>query len=287
MPLITAGSVNATIKTFDRLLEEHESKVVPRKNESGIDLGLDPAKHTIFVPTHHFVEPQTDICLEGLKALGLRVDKRLGGSAIDLARNIIASEALETGLDSLMFIDADMMFDPADVVSLLLSDEPVICGVYAGKTLGPNAQINADFPPETNDEGVRLGEWGGLYPVRKVGAGFLRIKTWVLREMIFALNLPKVVMGRTEAWPFFMPGIWEEDGQLKYYCEDYAFCHRVRHSGITIKADTRIRLYHLGTYTYGAEESGGAYIKRYKNLILNARTKQTEVPEDCIANEPK
>ncbi len=271
----------------DRLLGEHQSRVITRRNELGIDLGLDPAKHVVYVPTHHFVEPQTDVCLDALKSMGLRVDKRLGGSAIDFARNIIATEALDEGLDSLLFIDADIMFDPADALKLLLSDEPLIAATYAAKELGPSSQMNADFDPAVNSEGVRYGEWGGLYQARKVGAGFLRIKTWVLRSMIGTLDLPRVVLGKTTGWPFFMPGLWEEDGELKYHCEDYAFCRRCRDAGIPLVIDTAIRLYHLGTYTYGVEESGGAYIKRYKNIILNPRTKQAEVPADCVANEPK
>ncbi len=272
----------------DHLLAEHESRVITHRNESGLDLGLDPAKHTIYVPVHHFIEPQTDVCLDALKSLGLRVDKRYGGSAIDFARCIIASQALEEGLDSLMFLDADIMFDPADVVKLLLSPEPVIAATYAAKELGPHSQMNADFDPEIyNSTGVRYGDWGGEYQARKVGAGFLRIKTWVLQSMIATLDLPRVALGKTFGWPFFLPGIWPEDGELKYHCEDYAFCRRVREMGIPVVIDTTIRLYHLGTYTYGIEESGGAYIKRYRNIILNPRTKQAEVPVDCVANEPK
>ena len=115
-----------------------------------------------------------DHCLRGLEALGLRVDRSKGSSAIDIARNIRASEAVREGFDSLLFIDCDMMFDPADAVRLLQSPEPVIAGVYAAKKLG-NGQFNVDF--EDGFDEIKIGPWADrLYPIKAVGAGFLRIK---------------------------------------------------------------------------------------------------------------
>ena len=47
------------------------------------------------------------------------------------------------------------------------------------------------------------------------------------------------------------------DGEGRWYlAEDYAFCERARQSGIRIMADTRIRLYHVGSHGYGWEDPG-------------------------------
>ena len=92
------------------------------------------------------------------------------------------------GFDSLLFIDADMMFAPADAVRLFQSDEPVIAGVYAAKKLG-NGQLNCHF--EDGIDEVKIGPWADrLYPVRAVGAGFLRIKVSALRHIAKTLELP-------------------------------------------------------------------------------------------------
>ena len=102
---------------------------------------FDPARHIVHVPVARFVELDCDHCLRGLEALGVRVDRSKGSSAIDLARNIRATDAIRDGFDSVLFIDCDILFDPVDAVSLLRSPEPVIAGGYAAKKLG-NGQLN-------------------------------------------------------------------------------------------------------------------------------------------------
>src|SRR4029077_19462480 len=101
---------------------------------------------------------------------------------------IRATDAVVEGFDSLLFIDSDMLFDPADAITLLRSPEPVIAGAYAAKKLG-NGQLNVDF--EDGIESVRFGDWApNPYPVRSVGAGFLRIKTAALKHIAKELKLP-------------------------------------------------------------------------------------------------
>jgi hypothetical protein len=41
-----------------------------------------------------------------------------------------------------------------------------------------------------------------------------------------------------------------------YLAEDFAFCERARRSGITVMADTTIRLHHFGGYGYTWENAG-------------------------------
>src|SRR5262249_2223269 len=134
---------------------------------------FDPLRHIAHVPVARFVELDCDHCLRGLESLGVRVDRSKGSSAIDIARNIRATDAVVGGYDSVLFIDSDMLFDPADAITLLRSPEPVIAGAYAAKKLG-NGQLNVDF--EDGVSSVRFGDWAPApYPVRAVGAGFLRI----------------------------------------------------------------------------------------------------------------
>jgi hypothetical protein len=245
----------------DRVTEEHET--VPITLQLG-GLPFDPARHIVQVPVARFVELDSDHCLRALESLGVRVDRSKGSSAIDLARNIRASDAIRDGFDSVFFIDSDILFDPADAVRLLQSPEPVIAGVYAAKKLG-DGQLNAHFDPDIKS--VKIGEWAErLYPLQKVGAGFLRIKTDALRQMIKRLKLPYCRMADRYGWPFFQPLIVEENGETLYLCEDYAFCHRLRQAGITPMADTSFRIYHIGDYAYGVEEASGVYVTRSRNV---------------------
>jgi hypothetical protein len=74
------------------------------------------------------------------------------------------------------------------------------------------------------------------------------------------------------AIPFFQSMVhpWE-DGHW-YLAEDYAFCERARQCGIKIIADTTVRLWHIGTYPYGWEESSSER-PRSPSFTLHVRGK--------------
>lgn len=261
----------------DRVSHEHESTAIV---SPAPEPDFDPTRHIVHVPVARFVELDCDHCLRGLEKLGVRVDRSKGSSAIDIARNIRASDAVRDGFDSVLFIDSDMMFAPEDAVRLLRSPEPVIAGAYAAKKLG-NGQLNACFEDESQP--IRFGPWATApYPVKKVGAGMLRIKTAVLRQMVTDLELPYCRMAERFAWPFFQPVVVDEDGEKRYFGEDYSFCWRCRQMGITPMVDTSFRVYHIGDYAYGVEEASGVYIERSRNIEYHVRKAPPRDPAEAI-----
>ena len=265
----------------DRTSDDHESIIIETDRLEGID--FDPSRHVAQVPVARFIELDCDHCLRGLEALGVRVDRSKGSSAIDIARNIRATDAIRDGYESILFIDSDIMFDPVDAVSLLRSPEPVIAGAYAAKRLG-NGQLNVRFDDDVKS--VRVGPWAERpYPVLSVGAGFLRIKTDALRYMVKELDLPYCRMADRFAWPFFLPLVVVEDGEKRYLGEDYAFCYRCRLAGIVPKVDTSFRVYHIGDYAYGVEEAGGEYIARSRNIEYRVREPANDVNPESIPPE--
>jgi hypothetical protein len=56
-------------------------------------------------------------------------------SLITRGRNYLAHEFLESDATHLMFIDADIDFDPKDVIALLAMNKPVIGGPYPKKCI--------------------------------------------------------------------------------------------------------------------------------------------------------
>ncbi len=54
-------------------------------------------------------------------------------SLISRGRNAAAASALHHNSDYLMFIDADVIFQPEDVFKLISHDKDVVCGVYPKK----------------------------------------------------------------------------------------------------------------------------------------------------------
>jgi len=208
----------------------------------------------VLVPHLHGIDWECEQSLRRLEEGGVKVVRRGGSSAIDVARNDLISNALHDGFESMMFIDADIGFDPDDAFRLLARPEPVLCGVYAKKGI---RGLASHFAEEVGE--VLFGPAAtGPYPLRYAATGFLRIKAEILRRMVDALELPlcNTKWGRG-LWPFFMPMIAPQDGEkLHYLGEDWSFSYRLRQIGVTPLADTSIRLWHWGRHAYGWEDAG-------------------------------
>jgi len=212
------------------------------------------AAAVVLVPHLHGIEPECDDALKGMERAGVRVVRRVGSSAIDVARNEMASDALHDGFESILFVDADLGFDPLDALRLLARPEPVVSGVYAKKGRRELASTFAEGVDE-----VVLGRGSpGLYPLKYAAAGFLRVRAAALRRIIAGLDLPlcNLDWGRG-CWPFFLPLISTRPGGHPHYLgEDWAFSHRLRQVGITPLADASFRLWHFGRHGFSWEEAG-------------------------------
>jgi hypothetical protein len=121
-----------------------------------------------------------------MEQAGVRVERRSGCSAIDHARNVMASDALHNGFDSILFIDSDIGCDPRDALRILARPEPVIAGIYAKKW---QRELSSRFAEGINE--VVFGPMAeGLYPLQYAAAGFLRIRTAALLPKILDCSLP-------------------------------------------------------------------------------------------------
>lgn len=212
------------------------------------------SKSVVLVPHLNGIEPECEDGLQDLEKAGVRVVRRRGCSAIDVARNEMASDALHDGFESILFIDADLGFDPRDALRLLARPEPVVSAIYAKK--GPRELAS------TVVEGIEEIRFGpdspGLYPLKYAASGFLRVRAAALRRLIDELNLPlcNLDWGRGN-WPFFQPMIIDAtSGKPHYLGEDWAFSHRLNQIGITPMADASIRLYHFGRHGFSWEDAG-------------------------------
>ena len=227
------------------------------------------AQAVVLVPYQSVIEPECDDALRKLEAEGVRVVRSGGSSAIDVARNVLASDALHDGFESIFFVDSDIGFEPIDALRLLARPEPVVAGVYAKKGRREFASIFADGVAEV----VFGAQAFGLYPLKYAATGFLRIRASVLRRMIDELNLPhcNTHWGRG-TWPFFQPMVVPHgEGKEHYLGEDWAFSHRLHRIGVTPMADTSIRLWHYGRYGFSWEDVG-IEPKRYATFTYHPNT---------------
>ena len=116
---------------------------------------------------------------------------------------------------------------------------------------------------------VRFGKNGGLVEVRYCGFGFTHVRRTVFEAVQQRLDLP-VCNQRFGSLlvPFFLPMVVPEPRGHWSLSEDYAFCERARQAGFTVMADTRIRLWHVGTYRYGWEDAGSNK-ERYADYLFH------------------
>ncbi len=205
----------------------------------------------VLVPYYSAIEKE---CEEGLRSLvraGVALS-RFSLSAIDLLRSAMLSHALREGFDSILFIDADIGFDPADALRLLARPEPVVAGIYVHNK-------GRDFAG-TFAQGVTQVVFGpaapGLYPMLYAPTGFLRIRAEVLRRMIDELELPQCHWGSIKGiYPFFLPlCVPDGRGGTRYLTEDYSFSHRLSLIGVTPMADTTIKLFHYKKYGFSYDD---------------------------------
>jgi len=186
------------------------------------------------------------------------VETMTNESLISRARNTLTAKFLNTeGSTHLMFIDADIGWEPWHLLVLLNRQVDVIGGLYPMKSLPVKWCVNG-IPGQ--EEGV-----DNLVEVTKTGTGFLLIK----KDVFDKLNAHPAV--RTFANDIGLPR--ELDQYMKtyfdtavregrYYSEDWTFCENWRDIGGQVWVDKRVLLRHTGTYTF----DGNAQEQVYKDL---------------------
>lgn len=152
----------------------------------------------------------------------------------------IATEAfLSTGLDEMVIIDTDIVFQPEHLTMLLSHDVPLVSGIYPKKVLGLEYPI---MPLPNDPEPFKLNG-SNLVEVECVPRGFLRV-----HRSVFELMKPHVTKYHcfetgAEAWEF-----WKN--RVGGSSDDFEFCHKYRELGGKVMVDKRITLLHDGNVLY-------------------------------------
>jgi len=212
----------------------------------------DPRRCVVLVPYTTHIVPQCDEALRELERRGYPVRRVVGFAAIDQGRNQMATDALIDGFDETFWIDADIGFHPDAVDQIRAHNLPICSGIYSQK--GKRA-IASHILPGTPS--LEFGETGGLIDLLYAATGFLHVRRSVYLAVQSKLGLPVCnERFRSPMIPFFQPMQFPIDDGTWYLAEDYAFSQRIREAGYKITADTRIRLWHFGTFGYGWEDAG-------------------------------
>lgn len=211
---------------------------------------MSRSRCTVLVPYHHHIEPACERSLRGLESLGYRVERAGGGAAIDRARSELATRTLAQDVDEILWIDADVSFEPEAVDKLRSHGLPLVGGLYARKG---QQGFTSVFAPGTTE--LTIGEAGGLVEARYVATGFLLTHRRVYEDIARVFDLPVCNALDAPCVPYFLSMVIKDPERgFWYLSEDWSFCERARRAGYTPMLDMSIRLWHFGSYPYGWED---------------------------------
>ena len=217
------------------------------------------------------------------RQLGLdwTVETMTNESLISRARNTLTAKFLHNKESThLMFIDADIGWEPWHLLVMLDAQKDVIGGLYPMKSLPVKWCVNG-IPGVPEDPNSSLVE------VSKTGTGFLLIKRDVFDKLnahpavrTFAndIGLPR------ELDPFMKTYFDTAVREGRYYSEDWTFCENWRDIGGQVWVDKRVLLKHTGTYVF----DGNAQEQVYKDLktIFEPNLVAGPVPTAIVADVP-
>jgi hypothetical protein len=200
----------------------------------------------------------------------LKLEMQQNDALITRARaNLVAAFLDDPAATHLLFIDADIGFEPEQVLRLLASEAEVCAAIYPIKRLDWDKirETVATGRPEPAaaslhyvldvEDPRRIATRGEFARVRAAGTGFLMIRRAVLEKMCERYqslrfsgdhNYRDALAGSQNRVALFECMI---DPRSKVYLsEDFSFCRRWTDMGGEIWADLKSRLNHVGPTTY-------------------------------------
>ena len=204
-------------------------------------------------------------------------------SLITRIRNTMVDDFLKrTDATDLFFIDADIGFDPRDVITLLFHPEEIVSAPCSKKQLKIDRVYKAAMEgkgPYTNDELERMCgsfvlnflpdaqpkefDLGTMLEVMDAGTGFMHIRREVFdkfKEFWGEKFMYLPLIGEdTFGGPIYMyfqaeidPDSASFGGQNipQYISEDYSFCRRARKAGMKVHIAPWIKTDHMGAFMF-------------------------------------
>lgn len=208
--------------------------------------------------------------------INFRITTLRNESLITRARNILTAMFLESDCTHLMFIDADIEFDPESVVRMLAMNKPLIAAAYPKKVVdwdavkraalagkediskyGAQYAINLKFlDPRTR----QVNTDGGAVEVLDASTGFFMVQRQVFEKMIQAYpelhyKNDSSIDPKFNKYCYALFDTWLDPTDNRYLSEDYTFCRRWQKIGGKIWLDPNTKLNHVGAFTFPGDAS--------------------------------
>ncbi len=226
--------------------------------------------------THHFMVSVLDL-QRATASWGWKMHFTcIGGDAlVQRARNTLVTLFLnDPDATHLMFIDADIGFQSAQVRRLLAFDKPLVGGAYPIKHIDWNAvrervadgtshleAASLQYVIGMPESGAPYEEVDGFASVDHVGGGFMLIQRATLLAMIEhhpELTYMTALAGQNRVIPEDEKNVALFESLIdqktrRYLPEDYSFCKRWKDMGGEVWIDLRSKLTHVGAYAYNGD----------------------------------
>ena len=195
-------------------------------------------------------------------------------SLITRARNYLVDEFLRSGMTHLLFLDADIHYDPRDIIALLAMEKEVVGGPYPKKSIkwanvreavkrNPNVEaselekVAGDFVfnPVPGTERFSVNE---PIEVMEIGTGMMLVERSVFdkfRDAYPELRYKPDHVGQpnfdgSRYIHAYFDTVIDHGVSDRYLSEDYMFCQWWRKIGGKIWLCPWMRTHHIGTYAF-------------------------------------
>ena len=226
--------------------------------------------------------------IDGAAGANVTVDLAVmaGDALITRSRSVLVARFLDQReMTHLLFVDADIVFEPEQVMRMLRFDRDFVAALYPiksvdwaavprrvvdGEALASAGLTYVGTPLEAAEACVEDGFAKGRY----AGTGLQLIKREVVARLVAAHpelrfrsvhTLAGAVPPSDNLYALFDPVIDADTGE--YLSEDYAFCRRWRALGGDIWLDLRSKVTHVG-----ADQFQGDATVRFRALGTVSRT---------------
>ena len=177
----------------------------------------------------------------------------INNQIVTRARNMIAHIFMTGDYSHLMFIDADIIWQPDDIVKLLNHEKECVIGIYPNKgyTKSENKMIVRPSSQIIENDPSKVYFYNeNLVNIKRAATGFMMLTKAALERIqpdIEQFYLPcgdEVFL----LYNYFNCMVVEKD----YLTEDFYFSHLYLKNGGQIFADKTISLLHVGIHEYGS-----------------------------------
>jgi len=221
----------------------------------------------IAMPCYDSVKIQTMVSMCKLVAdltrAGLKVDiNTLKSPYISYARNILTAQFMKSDKDYLLFIDADVEFEPECALRMVVANKDIVCTPYRVKT--EKVKYTTTVPDNDNVKVLP----GGLVEITRGPSGMMLIHRRVFETL--QSSRPDLEIQAHQHVDLFPEGFkifsfWDcvfKDG--KWTGDDIAFCNLATENGFKLYANIESTMVHHGSIGYKGRYGDGLRSKNEK-----------------------